>query len=146
MKILWRTIGTVAFCISFLTSAHAAMRPFVTDKIKVFCSPLCTAGPDALIVECVSNHHWHVYLLLSELNSDVVVSLLKEAAQENRPDVVERILKEFEFDFDLKMIDYLLAWSDGYEWPGQLVRALETKKAFLCGSNRIPEDTRSDPK
>ena len=145
MNVVWRNILGVLFYFSFITSAQAAMRAFVMDNIKVYCDPLCYAGPDALVVECVNNHHWHTYLLLSELNSDLVVSLLKGAAQENRSDVVERILKEFKFDFDLETIDYLLAWAAGYEWPGRLVRALETKELLLVGSNQVPIDTRSDP-
>jgi hypothetical protein len=145
MNVVMRTMCAMSFGFSFIASAHAAMRPFVADNIKLFCDPLCYAGFDALVVECVNDHHWHAYFLLSELSSDVVVSLLKVAAQENRPDVVERILKEFKFDFDLETIDYLLAWTDGYEWPGRLVRALEAKDLLLVGSNQVPVDTRSDP-
>ncbi|MFA5305866.1 MAG: hypothetical protein WC365_00275 [Candidatus Babeliales bacterium] len=146
MKCLLRTVAAVAFGISFITSVHAAMRPFVMDSIKVFCSPLCVAGPDALIVELTEHpYHWRAHAFFSQLNSDVVVSLLKAAAQENRPDIVERILKECNYDFDLETIDYLLVLADGYEWPGPLVRALEAKKALLIGSNQVPVDTRSDP-
>ncbi len=145
MKVSWRTLGTVAFCIFFVTSAPAAMRPFVMDTLKVFCSPLCTAGPDVLIVELTEDiHHWHACVLLVQLSSDVVESLLKGAAQENRYDVVERILKECKYDFDLETIVYLLAWAQGYEWPGRLVRALEAKEALLLESDRVPEGTRSD--
>lgn len=145
MNVIWRIMCAVTFGLSCVASAHAAMRPFVMGNIKLYCDPLCYAGPDALIVECVNSHHWHTCLLLSELSSDRVASLLKGAAQEDRFDVVERILKECKYDFDLETIDYLLAWASIYEWPRRLVRALESKELLLFGSDQMPEDTRSDP-
>jgi hypothetical protein len=122
----------------------AAMMPFEMGNIIVFCSPLCSAGDDQLIVKVTRDHHVHECVLMKQLTISAIATILGRAAQENRADVVSLILKNFINDFSLYTIDFVLLHAEAYTWNSRLVRILSDREKFLEENGASLEDTPSE--
>jgi hypothetical protein len=104
--------------------AAAVKAPFTTEEFTIFCD-----GDDSLCIKLPKDSQQSV--LLSSKDHSFVARVLQIAAEDNRPDIVLCILRDFNFKFELGVVEHVLIYSAIDEWDEELNCLLEGMREFL---------------
>jgi hypothetical protein len=113
--------------IAVSSSIAAAIKvPLETLEFTIICDAL---SDDNLLVKIPKDSQQPV--LLSSKDHSFVARVLQIAAEDNRPDIVLRVLRDFDFKFELGVVEHVLIYSAVYAWDKGLDYLLEGMREFL---------------